>query len=113
MMSERDDFERAWLEKFSKGLDAIAGVEVRCHVMAGSEESLFASSRQAVIDWTRGAMQRVDQQVDEVGRRQVLLGCACHYPWEEITGRPVHVELLESVLAGGEVCKVAIHLSGA
>jgi hypothetical protein len=28
--------------------------------------------------------------------------------WGEITGRPVQVELLESVLAGGEVCRVAI-----
>ncbi len=30
--------------------------------------------------------------------------------WEEILGRPVHVEVLESVLQGDEVCKVAIHL---
>ncbi len=30
--------------------------------------------------------------------------------WQEITQRPVQVELLESVLNGGEVCKVAIHL---
>lgn len=30
--------------------------------------------------------------------------------WEEITQGPVTVELLESVLAGDDVCKVAIHL---
>jgi hypothetical protein len=30
--------------------------------------------------------------------------------WEEITGRSVHVELLESVLAGGEVCRVTVDL---
>jgi len=30
--------------------------------------------------------------------------------WEEILQRPVRVEVLESVLAGGEVCKVAVHL---
>jgi len=30
--------------------------------------------------------------------------------WEEILGRPVEVETLESVLQGDEVCKVAIHL---
>jgi hypothetical protein len=30
--------------------------------------------------------------------------------WEEITQRPVQVEVLESVLQGGEVCEVAIHL---
>jgi hypothetical protein len=31
--------------------------------------------------------------------------------WQEITGRPVQVELLESVLAGDEVCRVAIKVS--
>ena len=30
--------------------------------------------------------------------------------WKEILGQPVRVELLESVLAGGSVCTVAIHL---
>ena len=30
--------------------------------------------------------------------------------WEEIIQRPVQVELLESVMDGGQVCKVAIHL---
>jgi hypothetical protein len=41
--------------------------------------------------------------------------CACgagYYRgiWETILRQPVRVELLESVLAGGEVCRVAIHL---
>jgi hypothetical protein len=31
--------------------------------------------------------------------------------WEEILQDPVEVEVLESVLSGGEVCKVAIHLT--
>ncbi|HUS84290.1 MAG TPA: DUF6144 family protein [Anaerolineales bacterium] len=30
--------------------------------------------------------------------------------WEEILQQPVEVEVLESVLSGGEVCKIAIHL---
>lgn len=30
--------------------------------------------------------------------------------WEEILGEPVEVEVLESVLTGGEVCRIAIHL---
>jgi hypothetical protein len=32
--------------------------------------------------------------------------------WEEILQEPVKVELLESVLSGGDVCRVAIYLSG-
>jgi len=30
--------------------------------------------------------------------------------WEEILGEPVRVEVLESVMSGGDVCKIAIHL---
>jgi len=30
--------------------------------------------------------------------------------WEEILQQPVEVEVLESVLGGGEVCRVAVHL---
>ena len=30
--------------------------------------------------------------------------------WEEIIQKPVKVEILESVMNGGEVCKIAIHL---
>ena len=30
--------------------------------------------------------------------------------WEEILGKPVEVEVLESVIQGGDVCKIAIHL---
>jgi predicted hydrocarbon binding protein len=33
--------------------------------------------------------------------------------WEEILQQPVEVELLESVLSGGEVCRVAIYLPSA
>jgi len=30
--------------------------------------------------------------------------------WEEILGKPVQVEVLESVMTGGEVCQIAVHL---
>jgi predicted hydrocarbon binding protein len=30
--------------------------------------------------------------------------------WEKILQRPVEVEVLESVLSGGEVCRIAVHL---
>lgn len=30
--------------------------------------------------------------------------------WEEILGEPVTVEVLESVMAGDDVCKIAVHL---
>lgn len=30
--------------------------------------------------------------------------------WEEILGEPVRIEVLESVMTGGDVCQIAIHL---
>ncbi len=52
-----------------------------------------------------------------VGEDPVLPGeyCYCgagYYQgiWEEILGRPVQVEVLQSVLGGDEVCQVAVHL---
>ena len=93
-MSESNDFEQAWLEKFSQQLDAVAGVDIRCAVMAGSERSLFASSQAESIDWTRGAMERLDELVDEDGRRQIMLGCACQYPKASL--RPMRDAYTES-----------------
>lgn len=52
-----------------------------------------------------------------VGEEPALPGeyCYCgagYYQgiWEEILGQPVKVEILQSVMAGDEVCQVAVHL---
>lgn len=34
----------------------------------------------------------------------------CQRIWEEILGRPVKIEIVESVLQGGKVCKFAVHI---
>jgi len=34
----------------------------------------------------------------------------CQRIWEGILGRPVEIEIVESVLQGGEVCKFAVHI---
>lgn len=54
---------------------------------------------------------------DEVGNDPILPPEYCYCGagfyqgiWEEILGRPVEVEMLESVMQGGEVCRIAIHL---
>lgn len=54
---------------------------------------------------------------DEVGSQPGLPGEYCYCGagfykgiWEEILGQPVQVEVLESVLQGDQVCKIAIHL---
>ena len=79
-MPEKFDFERAWLAKFSGGLDEIAGKEIRVKVMQGSEGLSSDSSRQEVIAWSREAMERLESLVDEEGRKSIMTGCACRYP---------------------------------
>ncbi len=34
----------------------------------------------------------------------------CQRIWEDILGRPVKIEIVESVLQGGDVCKFAVHI---
>jgi hypothetical protein len=79
-MSEEGDFERTWLKKFCQGLEEVAGEEIRDLVLRGSEALFSGSSREEVIEWTRGAMERLDSLVEEPGRRAILTGCACQYP---------------------------------
>ena len=79
-MSEERDFERIWLAKFSNCLDESVGEEIRKEVMKGFGELSSKSSGSDVIDWTKGAMERLDSLVDEQGRKEIMTGCACQYP---------------------------------
>ena len=79
-MPQPQDFERAWLAKFSRCLEEIAGEAVRDRVMAGSDALTSESSREAVIAWTKQAMTRLESLMDEEKRKAVMTGCACQYP---------------------------------
>ena len=79
-MSGEQEFERVWLAKFARGLDEAVGEEIREQVMVGSEELSSGSSREEVIDWSKGAIERLDARVDEWTRREIMTGCACQYP---------------------------------
>ena len=85
-MSEEADFERAWLRKFSLCLEEVAGQEIRDQVLRDSEALFSGSSRNEVIHWTRGAMERLDSLVEEPRRRAILTGCACQYPRSALQG---------------------------
>ena len=85
-MSEDVDFERAWLTKFSTLLDEVAGEGIREEVMQGSASLSLSSSRDEVIHWTQGAMERLDSLVDGATGRAILAGCACQYPAAALQG---------------------------
>jgi hypothetical protein len=83
-MSEKQDFERAWLAKFSGCLNRIVGEEIRKEVTKGSEELSSHSSHQEIIDWSKKAMERLDSLVDEEKRKEIMTGCACQYPKSDL-----------------------------
>jgi hypothetical protein len=78
------DFERQWLEKLSHRLRDIAGDDVEKEVMAGSEETLSAEDPEAPVEWTRGAMERLDRLLSDSQKRDVMTGCACRYPESDL-----------------------------
>jgi len=85
-MSEDVDFERAWLTKLSTLLEAVAGEEIRGEVRRGSASLSVASCSDEVIQWTQGAMERLDSLVDGATGRAILAGCACQYPAAALQG---------------------------
>ena len=52
--------------------------------MKGSAGLASHSSRQEVIAWSKGAMERLDSLVDEEKRKQIMTGCACQYPKSDL-----------------------------
>lgn len=83
-MAQKFDFERTWLIKFSTCLEAAAGPEVRDMIMQGSELLDDLTDREEVLAWSRKAMDDLDTLLDEDIRIQVLTGCACRYPTEDL-----------------------------
>ncbi|OGO18171.1 MAG: hypothetical protein A2Z14_18920 [Chloroflexi bacterium RBG_16_48_8] len=78
------DFERAWLAKFSQCLRDLAGDEIRDEVMDGSDNLSEATEPLEVIHWIRGAMERLEANVDQGSLRSIMAGCACQYPTSDL-----------------------------
>ena len=93
-VAQRFDFERTWLIKFSTCLEAAAGPEVRDMIMGGSELLDDLTDREEVVAWSRKAMDDLDTLLDEDIRIQVLTGCACRYPTEDLA--PIRESYLET-----------------
>ena len=81
-MTQEQDFERAWMKKFSDGVTRVVGEDARRHVMQGSESLSMQSDRRAVIAWSQQALENLEGLADERQCCEVLTGCACQYPKE-------------------------------
>ena len=84
------DFERAWLGKLAKCLDAIAGEQLRQEIMEGSDLHPGDSDPQQVTDWTNAMIDRMATLLDEERARAVMASCACEYPKSDL--QPLRAE---------------------
>jgi len=84
-MSQEFDFDRYWLEKFSRCLEQEAGEDVRTRVMLGSEGLNQTSDRLEVARWTRTAIEKLSTLIDEHKLRTIMTGCACQYPKSDLS----------------------------
>jgi hypothetical protein len=78
------DFEKSWESKLSNSLQRIAGEKIKRRVLQGSEKLTSGSSHKEIIDWTKKAMKRLDALVDENNGREIMSGCACRYPENDL-----------------------------
>jgi predicted hydrocarbon binding protein len=79
-----EDFEKAWLAKFSRQLDEKAGRKIREKIMRGSEDLSMGSNREDVIRWSKRAMELLDSVVEGKNRKEIMTGCACQYPGSQL-----------------------------
>ncbi len=76
----KEDFEKTWLGKFAACIERTTSAEVRKEVMAGSEVLSDSTERMKVADWSRRAMERLDELVDGGKRIEIMTACSCQYP---------------------------------
>jgi hypothetical protein len=81
-MSEEYDFDRYWLEKFSKCLDETVGEQIRKEVMRGSRDITAQSDREEVLIWTNKALERLAELTDDNKAIEVMACSACQYSKE-------------------------------
>ncbi len=78
------DFERRWQKKFRSALKEIAGTAKPGDILTGDTGLSNQSSPGEIIDWTRRALERMEQSLPIEKQQQVMTDCACHYPAEEL-----------------------------
>ena len=83
-MSEEFDFEKYWLNKFSKCLDEIVGEDIKKKILAGSENFTDNTIIDEKFSWSQKAIEKLDSLIDEENRIEIMTGCACQYPKQDL-----------------------------
>jgi len=78
------DFESSWQEKLSLAIERTAGEEIRDLVLQGGETLTQETGTTEKIIWTCGALDLLAENTAEGTQREIMTGCACHYPVEDL-----------------------------
>jgi predicted hydrocarbon binding protein len=79
-----ENFEKTWLRKFSASIERTTSAEIREEIMAGSEDLSDYTERKKIADWSKRAMARLDNLVDAERRIEIMTGCSCQYPKDDL-----------------------------
>jgi predicted hydrocarbon binding protein len=96
-MTKQYDFERSWLEKFADCIEEAAGEDVSKQVIKGSEELSMRSDRTDVIDWSCTALEKLIDFVGESTAMEIMTGCACQYPRQDLQDIRLDYEELRDI----------------
>ncbi|MBU7032676.1 MAG: hypothetical protein HXS53_09105 [Theionarchaea archaeon] len=69
-----------WLKKFRTGLENCTEEEVKRKVLEGSEEINLRFRGKPKTTWIKGAIDKLDELVDEETRKKILLSCCDVFP---------------------------------
>ncbi len=83
-MSEDFDFEKYWLNKFSKCMHDLVGEELQREIIAGSENFTDRTNINEKFSWSQKAMEKLDSLIDEEKCIEIMTGCACQYPKQDL-----------------------------
>jgi hypothetical protein len=78
------DFEKKWRERFAENIEAVAGREMREQIMSGVDVLPSGPDASSTIVWTIDAIERLEHQVDTRTCIDIMTGCACQYPKDEL-----------------------------
>ncbi|MGD8814242.1 MAG: GyrI-like domain-containing protein [Anaerolineales bacterium] len=73
-----------WNELFAQNLKRVLGDETEPQVMQGSEDLDTTSTVQERFNWTKGAVQRLEQAANAMERYDILSSCAHVFPVNQI-----------------------------
>ena len=88
----KNDFERTWQNKLEQGIKDYASDDLRLRVLQGGETLSDQSDRSEVIQWTGEVMAVLIDSCPDQDVRNILTGCACHYPADDLKSLKEHLE---------------------